>query len=407
MQPHHSRLKFFVQNMQNVIHKKCPGSITTSPLILETLTPRAACDGLTRIALRFCAAAITVMVVAVGSYAFAQNPPAAPTPELNGPAYYQARLAAAPPAIRAQLDELQRSAASAHWSFEVGYTSVLDIPLARLTGTRIPANYEAVATKQNRFAVEALRLNNRLLSATGVTSSPLACNIGARTCDYQPKMTPVKMQGSCGSCWDFAALGAWEGVYRLKFNQLVDASEQQVLTCSNGGTCAGGWWDPVYVWMVGTGAGTEAQTPYTGIDGPCLAHPPASFKVAAWGFVTNKASVPTVDQLKQALVTHGPLVVGVFATPAFQAYTTGVFDENANNNSINHAVVIVGWDDSKRAWQIKNSWSTAWGEAGYMWIKYGSNKIGYAAAWVLPVAPQLVAVRNQRLMDLVKRFNIR
>lgn len=356
---------------------------------------------------RFCGAAILVITAAVSSYAVAQNVPAAPTPELNGPAFYQARLVAAPPAIRAQLDELQRRAASAHWSFKVGYTSVLDIPLSRLTGTRVPADYEAVATKQNAFAVQALRLNDQLLSAHGVTVLPPTCTVGANTCDYQPKMTPVKMQGSCGSCWDFSAMGAWEGAYSLNFNQRVDTSEQQVLTCSAAGTCAGGWWDPVYAWMVGTGVGTEAQAPYTGIDGPCITHPPGSFKVAAWGFVTVKESVPTVDQLKQALVSHGPLVVGVYATPAFQAYTTGVFDENANDNGINHGVVIVGWDDNRGAWRVKNSWSTAWGEAGYIWIKYGSNNIGYAAAWVLPVAPRLAAVRNLQLMDLVKRYNIR
>lgn len=41
-----------------------------------------------------------------------------------------------------------------------------------------------------------------------------------------------------------------------------------------------------------------------------------------------------------------------------------------------------GMDDSKQAWKIKNSWGTAWGESGYMWIAYNSNSVGYGASWV-------------------------
>ena len=45
----------------------------------------------------------------------------------------------------------------------------------------------------------------------------------------------------------------------------------------------------------------------------------------------------------------------------------------------------MGWNEAKGsegAWLIKNSWGTGWGKNGYMWITYGSNNIGYAAAWV-------------------------
>jgi cathepsin L len=85
--------------------------------------------------------------------------------------------------------------------------------------------------------------------------------------------------------------------------------------------------------------------------------------------------------MKQALCAYGPLSVCVRVTSAFQAYHSGVFNQN-DPGAINHCVTLVGWNDAKGAWLIKNSWGTGWGMNGYMWIKYGSNSIGKLALWV-------------------------
>lgn len=55
-------------------------------------------------------------------------------------------------------------------------------------------------------------------------------------------ITPITDQGSCGSCWTFAAAGATEAMTNLYFNQQLnlDLSEQDLLSCSNGGDCIGG-----------------------------------------------------------------------------------------------------------------------------------------------------------------------
>jgi len=118
---------------------------------------------------------------------------------------------------------------------------------------------------------------------------------------------------------------------------------------------------------------------------PCFGWIPTAavtnYIVEKWGYIDFWTPRPSVQQLKQAIAEHGPLISAVTVTPAFLSYAGGVFNERANFE-INHGIVIIGWDDAKHAWLIKNSWGTGWGEGGYMWIDYDSNNIGSYPCWV-------------------------
>ena len=114
--------------------------------------------------------------------------------------------------------------------------------------------------------------------------------------------------------------------------------------------------------------------------------PTTGFKKAySWDYVNSPPDkVPTVEQLKTALIEHGPIAAGIFYDRCLNNYQSGVFNER-NLKDINHVVLLVGWDDKKGekgAWLIKNSWGEEWGEKGFAWIEYGSNNIGQFAAWV-------------------------
>ncbi len=63
-------------------------------------------------------------------------------------------------------------------------------------------------------------------------------------------------------------------------------------------------------------------------------------------------------------VAQRPLSVCVDATP-LQHYTGGVVSYDSCSTSINHAVLLVGYDTADSAWKVKNSWGSDWGELGY------------------------------------------
>lgn len=345
-------------------------------------------------------AACSALAVAAGA-----EPPRSPAPPSpNGG--YEARLSTASPEIKARIGALRQQAKQNRWTFTVSYTEPMDRPLERLAATIPPKDFERVAREMQPLSERMLENERKQTKPGGANQrtiwTPMACSVSAPTCSYQPVLTPVRNQGVCGSCWDFSAMGAWEGAYSWRYNIKADTSEQHVLSCATGTNgCGGGFWAPVYTLMTGTGIRDEGQQPYTSgngsAPGPCVVTPAGAHKVAAWGYVGNSATPPAVAVIKQALVTHGPLVAGVYATPAFQSYGGGVFNEGANS-AINHGVDIVGWDDTKGAWRVRNSWGTAWGEAGYAWVAYGSNSIGAYASWVHPVSPYIIAW-NGPMMD--------
>jgi len=321
------------------------------------------------------------------------------------PQFYEDRLKNASPVIKQRVQTLQAQVASQHLTFTVGYTTAMDYSIQQLTGAKPPADLMQRAPKQNAFAAEAIKIDQQDAIQNHVPYPILACHSTSSSFDWRTlgKVTPVKNQNPCGSCWDFAAMAAYESAYLIRNNVTIDTSEQHVLDCAGAGTCAGGWYGPVWDWMQTHGVTNETSLPYTATDHVCPSGISGSYKDVTWGFVGTGSSVPTVNQIKQALCDHGPLAVAMMATPLFIGYTGGVYNE-AGVTGINHAVTIIGWDDTKSAWLVKNSWGTGWGMSGYFWIHYGSNNIGYAAAWVQ--APSNKYVINPKIYELIDKYHL-
>lgn len=306
------------------------------------------------------------------------------------PQKYVLRESRATPQLQIQLKNLRAESILKKWTFNMGVTGVSLKTRAAITGEA-----EINITQANLIKA---KVANRQLSPAAVNLTKLWATVcyatknayDARSSGY---VTPVKDQ-QCGNCWAYSAMGAFEASYKRVNGTVVDASEQFVVNCSGGGNCGpeGGLAYLVFDWMVDNNKNVahDATLPDAGAVGACSGGTPVSQNYATdWGVVDPSGDVlkiASVASIKEAICKYGPVAASVNVTNAFQNYTNGVFNETPSNyaNPIsNHAIVIVGWDDDKNAWLMKNSWGTDWGVDGYMWIDYGSNNIGRRASWVI------------------------
>ena len=199
-------------------------------------------------------------------------------------------------------------------------------------------------------------------------------------------VTPVKDQGNCGSCWAFSTVGTMEAMILLGSGTTTDLSEQQLVSCNTSGwSCNGG--NYAFDMEISPGAMLESCFPYQAANVACQSGCPHVYQLSSWGYVDNSYSVPSTTAIKNAIYTYGPISVCVAVDNYFEAYSGGVFNHNSAT-SIDHAIVLVGWDDTNGCWIMKNSWGTGWGESGYMRIAYGCDQIGYAAAYAVWVSPE-------------------
>ena len=198
-------------------------------------------------------------------------------------------------------------------------------------------------------------------------------------------VTPVKDQAICGSCWSFSTTGVIEGAYFIKHGKQIMLSQQNMMDCTWGegnNGCDGGEQYRAYKWIMKHGgiATSDSYGPYLMEDGKChFANATVGTTIASYVYTKSGSEV----DLRMALLEQ-PVAVNIDAShESFSFYSSGVYYEPKCGNTANdldHAVLAVGFGtlDGEDFWIVKNSWSTHWGNAGFVLMSRHDNNCGVA-----------------------------
>jgi len=225
----------------------------------------------------------------------------------------------------------------------------------------------------------------------------------------------VKDQAFCGSCWAYGAMEPIESAVALQTkNNLVVLPEQFMVDCtwtngtgdsgSNSG-CDGGDSDIGALEIVrkydGVIPTALAYGSYLSANGYCKDTRNMQVGAKVTGWVDTKTRNDT--DVMNALVANGPLSIGIQVPAEMLYYDRGVLNVascKADESQIDHAVSLVGYgtvqgvlgQPDQDYWLVRNSWSTYWGDQGYIKIARGAQDCCVACQAGYPeVAPAMSA----------------
>ena len=206
------------------------------------------------------------------------------------------------------------------------------------------------------LAKEVSAVNATLLSVESPPSAqaPLSAS-GTGGLDWRNSSHTTPVRDQVRSCWAFATAGALESYNLIRGNGLShtndDRAEEILLSCSTAGSCNGGYINRAANYIRDTGLPPESYFPYTSSSSDDLCNNAGTGwlanvkKAVSWAYV-NTTTV-SVQAIKNALATYGPLVTTMDVYYDFFSYRTGVYEYVSGAYQGGHAIVIVGYQDDQ------------------------------------------------------------
>lgn len=205
--------------------------------------------------------------------------------------------------------------------------------------------------------------------------------------DLSAKMPPPASQGALGSCTSWAVAYAARsylssGLNNLSYlnndgkrNDNMVFSPSYVHNQANEGDGRGCSIYKALDLIKNQGVCTWQDMPYSAVDyktQPTVQQKQkaASHKIQDWGRVTINQST-----FRKFLYYDYPIIIAAGLDENFN----GLKHKDANGEYIwkepgtprgLHAMVIVGYDDNKKAFKIQNSWGPTWANKGFIWLSY-------------------------------------
>lgn len=198
-------------------------------------------------------------------------------------------------------------------------------------------------------------------------------------------VTPVKNQANGGNCWAFAILGSLESCILKATGQTIILSDGNMKNLAS--------LYSIYGWDMDTNKGgydSMGLCYMTSWLGPVLESDDLyDDKDVLSGVFDSVVHIQNILYLKRdnftdnyaikkAIMDYGAVCTPIYMTASYDSSLGAYAQYFSGSHSLDHAVVIVGWDDDikiskapgKGAWIVRNSWGPNWGNDGYFYVSY-------------------------------------
>jgi C1A family cysteine protease len=253
---------------------------------------------------------------------------------------------------------------------------------------------------QNTQETSLYSLGCQFLTPAQYQALPAAQEIVLKTLPTKVTLPtpPIGNQGSEGSCVAFGTTYAGRSIdwyitmkntsYTQSTNIFSPSYVYNQIKVST--SCASG----AYVTsglnlLLSQGVCTWSNMPY--VDGQCSAMPTAAqkadalpFKISSWGTVKI-----VTNTIKTYLASNKPVIVAGPVNMAFENLAPGkVLGKFTGTSLGGHCYCVIGYDDSKSAFEFQNSWGPTWASAGFGWISYNYITSWWQEAYVITTTAQ-------------------
>lgn len=228
------------------------------------------------------------------------------------------------------------------------------------------------------------RIDGYLPPEPGVASPELKVETAPElpaSIDLRPWCSPVEDQGTIGSCTANAIVGALEYLMIRNFGRYVNLSRLFVYYNSRRfsdreAIDSGTSMHHAMASLLAHGACLEEYWPYDKARWNLKPYDVCYDKTVQLPPMHYAMVNPNIER-KYVLATGLPIIFGMGVPDQLMmvnAKESGEMkppeDGRWESPTGAHAMLIVGYDDYKNAWLVRNSWGAGWGQDGHMWVDY-------------------------------------
>jgi C1A family cysteine protease len=215
--------------------------------------------------------------------------------------------------------------------------------------------------------------------------------------DLSSNLPKVDNQGNLGSCVAWATGYAdktyqegkeWKWALNTNSHIFSPAYIYNQIHADNSADGGGAEFSDAFNLLKTQGCTTLADMPYDGSEYAWETAPTdeqkntaAKYKAESWSELPDG----NYSEIKAQLANDNPVVIGIPVYPDFDNLDASnpIYDQVYGKSRGGHALCVIGYDDSKKAVKIINSWGTGWGINGYGWISYNLIKSQNIEAYVM------------------------